>query len=203
MQRAYSIGFASKVLRCAALVGIFVCGARAYAATDDHILLDVEVQGPEVTLDVDFIVQAMPQEIWAVLTDYDHAAEFISGLERSVILSGTQDTLLVSQKGSMGFGPFSVTFETITEVQLTPYKTIRTRMVSGNMKKNQSTTLISQEATGTRVVHHLESIPDVWIPPIIGRIFIAHEAHIRFRQLVAEILRRNAARALIPREPAD
>jgi len=170
----------------------------AYGAPDDGVALDididVEVRGPEVTLDVDLLVRATPQETWAVLTDYDHATAFISELERSVILSRTGETLLVWQKGSMGFGPFSATFETITEVQLTPYESISTRMVSGTMKKNESTTLISQEATGTRVVHHLKSIPNVWIPPLIGEFLIAYVARTRFAEVVAEILGRKAVR---------
>lgn len=188
----------TRVLRSLALAGVFVCGALVYAAPDDGIKLKVEVQGSEVTTDVEFFVHATPQETWAVLTDYDHATEFISGLERSAILVRSGDMLIVSQKGRVDYGPFFATFETIAEIQLTPYETISSRMVSGNMKKNQSTTLISQEAGGTRVVHHLESIPDVWIPPIIGRILIAHEVRNRFRQLIAEILRRNAERTRMP-----
>ena len=153
------------------------------------------MQGSEVITDVEFLVRVTPQEAWAVLTDFNHAKDFISGMERSEVLSVAGETLLVSQKGSMDFGPFSAMFETITEVQLSPYESIRSRMISGNMKKNQSTTLITQEAGATRIVHHLESIPDVWIPPFIGRILIEHEVRNRYRQLIAEILRRNAERS--------
>lgn len=175
-----------------------MCGALASAASDDGIKLKVEVQGVEVITDVEFFVSATPQETWAVLTDFDHATEFIAGLERSAVLLRSGDILIVSQKGRVDYGPFFATFETISETQLTPYETISSRMVSGNMKKNQSNTLIFREAGGTRVVHHLESIPDVWIPPIIGRVLIAHEVRNRFHQLIAEILRRNAARANMP-----
>ena len=195
--------FTSTVLCSLALAGVFVCGTLAYAAPDDDIKLKVEVRGSEVMADVEFFVHATPQETWAVLTDYDHATEFISGLERSAILVRSDNMLMVSQKGRVDYGPFFATFETIAELQLTPYETIRSRMISGNMKKNQSTTLISQEAGGTRVVHHLESIPDVWIPPLIGRILIAHEVRNRFRQLIAEILRRHAAQASMPRSHPD
>lgn len=188
----------TRILRSLALAWVLVCGALAYAAPDDGIKLKVEVQGSEVTTDVEFFVHATQQETWAVLTDYDHATEFIAGLERSAVLLRSGDMLIVSQKGRVDYGPFFATFETIAETQLTPYETISSRMVSGNMKKNQSTTLISQEAGGTRVVHHLESIPDVWIPPIIGRILIAHEVRNRFRQLIAEILRRNVAHTRMP-----
>lgn len=150
------------------------------------------MQGKEVFVDVRFHVPVTPQQAWAVMTDYDHATQFISKLEKSEILSRTADTLLVSQKGTMGWGPFSVPLETVVEVHLTPYETVRGHLVSGNMKKNESTTRLIADATGTRVVYHLESIPEVWIPPLIGRAMVEMETRARFKQLVEEILRRKA-----------
>ena len=98
----------------------------------------------------------------------------------------------------MGFGPLSVPIETVTEVRLTPYEKMQGRMVSGSMKKIQSTTRLIADASGTRVVYHLESIPDVWIPPLIGRALVAYETRGRFRELVDEILRRKAAARTSP-----
>ena len=165
---------------------------HANADADPAIDVDVRMQGEQVLVDVNFHVRVTPQEAWAVMTDYDHATEFISKLEKSVILSRTEHTLLVSQKGTMGFGPFSVPIETVTEVHLTPYEKIQGRMVSGNIKKNETTTRLIVDAGGTRVVYHQESIPDVWIPPLIGRALVEFETRARFRQLVDEILRRKA-----------
>lgn len=164
----------------------------AHANQDKAIDVDVRIQGGEVIVDVNFHVRVTPQEAWAVMTDYDHATEFISKLDKSVILSRSGEMLVVSQKGTMGWGPFSVPIETVTEIQLTPYEKMQARMVSGNMKKNESTTRLIPDATGTRVAYHLESIPDVWLPPIIGRALVEFETRARFGQLVDEILRRKA-----------
>lgn len=150
------------------------------------------MQGDEVVVDVNFQLPVTPREAWAVMTDYDHATAFISKLEKSVILSRTDDMLVVSQKGSMGFGPFSVPIESVTEVRLTPYEKMEGRMVGGNMKKGESTTWLLAQAGGTRVVYHLETIPDVWVPPLVGRVVVEYETRARFRQLVDEILRRKA-----------
>ena len=79
-----------------------------------------------------------------------------------------------------------------TEVRLTPYEKLQGRMVSGTMKKGESVTRLFAEAGGTRVVYHLESIPDVWLPPLIGRALVEYETRARFRQLVDEIARRKA-----------
>lgn len=192
---ARCIEFALTGLRRLALTGVVVCAAMASAHSEDDIKIDVVVNGSEVTTDVEFFVPATPRQTWEVLTDYDHATEFIAGLERSEVLRRSGNVLTVSQKGRVDYGPFFATFETVAETHLIPFHTIKSRMVSGNMKKNESTTLISQAGNGTHVVHHLESIPDVWIPPIIGRLLIEHEVRNRFRQLIAEILKRNAASA--------
>lgn len=165
---------------------------HADADSDQPIDVGVRIEGDEVIVDVNFHVRATPQEAWAVMTDFDHATAFISKLEKSVVLSSTDELLVVAQKGIVGFGPFSLTIETVTEVRLTPYEKMQARMVSGNMKKNQSTTRLVADASGTRVVYHLESIPDVWMPPLIGRAIVEFETRARFRQLVEEILRRKA-----------
>jgi hypothetical protein len=92
----------------------------------------------------------------------------------------------------MGWGPFSVPIETVTEIHLTPYERMQSRLVSGNMHKSEATTRLIADASGTRVVYHLEAVPDVWLPPLIGRAMVAFETRARFRQVAAEILRRKA-----------
>jgi hypothetical protein len=173
-----------------ALLCVFATHAKADVVP--ALSVEVRMRGAEVFVDVDFHVRATPQEVWAVLTDYDHATEFISKLEKSVILSRTKDTLLVSQKGRMGYGPFSVPLETVTEIHLTPYEKMQSHLVSGNLRKSEATTRLIADASGTSVVYHLEAIPDVWLPPLIGRAMVEFEARSRFRQVIAEILRRKA-----------
>ena len=181
-----------RILTLVASILIALIAISAPADSGDAIDVRVRIQDEAIFVDVDFHVRATPQEAWAVMTDYDHAAAFISKLESNVSVSSSGDTLLVSQKGTMGYGPFSVAIETVTEVRLTPYAQMRGRMLSGNMKKNESTTRLVADAGGTRIVYHLESIPEVWMPPIIGRALVEFETRARFRQLCDEILRRKA-----------
>jgi len=178
------------LLAAATLLCFFAVPVRADSGA--AIEVGVRIQGKVVFVDVDFHVRATPREAWAVMTDYDHATEFISKLEKSVILSRTDAILVVSQKGRMGYGPFSVPVETMTEVRLTPYEKMEARLISGNMKKNESTTRLFADASGTRVAYHLESIPDAWVPPLIGRALVEFETRARFGQLIDEILRRKA-----------
>ena len=173
-----------------ALLCLFAINANADA--DKSVAVGVRMQGGEVIVDVNCYVRATPQEAWAVMTDYDRATDFISKLEKSVILSRTDETFVVSQIGRMGYGPFSVRIEAVTEIQLTPFEEMRARLISGNLKKNESLTRLIPDANGTRIVYHLESIPDAWVPPIIGRALVEFETRARFGQLLDEILRRKA-----------
>lgn len=175
-----------------ALAFVWFFAIDANADSGKTVDVGVRMQGEEVIVDVNCHVRATPQEAWAVMTDYDHATEFISKLEKSVILSRTADTLVVSQKGRMGYGPFSVPIETVTEIRLTPYDKMQSRLISGNMKRNEATTRLIPDATGTQIVYHLESIPDAWVPPVIGRVMVEFETRARFGQLLDEILRRKA-----------
>lgn len=183
---------AQRYLLPGALVLVCLFARNVYADADKSVEVSVRMHEGEVIVDAECYVRATPQEAWAVMIDFDHATDFISKLERSAVLSRDDGTLVVSQKGRMGFGPFSVDIETVTEVRLTPYEKIHGRMISGNMKKNESVTTLAADASGTRIVYHLESIPEVWMPPIIGRALVMFETRARFEQLLDEILRRKA-----------
>ena len=171
---------------------LFAGAGRADSPPQPGIDIRVQIDEGTVTVDVEFFVRATPEEAWVVMTDFDNAARFIHKLQESRVLSRSMESMVVSQKGTMGLGPFSVPLESVSEIRLKPHETIRSRMISGNMKKYDSDTALRREPEGTRVVYRVESIPDVWIPPLIGRAMIEFETRSRFRQLVEEILRRKA-----------
>jgi len=186
--------------RLSLLAAVLLLPFAVYAddAPDRKIDVEVQVRGDEVIVDVRCYVAATPQQAWSVMIDFDHAVQFISNLQRSEVLSRTKDTLLVSQRGTMGFGPFSAILESVAEVRLKPFDSMQTHMISGNMKKYEATTTMVPEGAGTAITYHVESIPDVWIPPIIGRLVVLHETRDRFEQLLDEILRRKAAEIRTP-----
>ena len=130
-----------------------------------------------------------------MLTDYDSAVTFMSNLDSSVTLSRNNNTVVVAQKASKGFGPFSVSVETVKEFQLTPFEKIQSRNLSGSMKKYAATTRLTEEKSGTLIAFHAESIPDVWIPPLIGRGLIEQETRSHLEQLRDEIIRRKESKA--------
>jgi len=178
----------AKMQLIAILLCLFAAGANADA--DKSIDVAVSISDHEISVDVGCYVRVSAQLAWSVMTDFDHATRFISKLEKSVVLSRAGDILVLWQKGSMGFGPLSIPIETVAEIRLTPFEKIQSHLLRGNMKKNEAVTRLIPDAAGTRIVYHLESIPDAWIPPLIGRALVEYETRARFDELLDEMLRR-------------
>ena len=135
-------------------------------------------------------MEASPREAWEVLVDYDHAVDFISDLDYSRIVAREGNTIEVHQKGKATYGPLSFPVESVRKIRLTPFTGVESHTIRGTMRKHDGTTLLTAEGTGTRIVSRTELIPGVWMPPILGRIFMQHETRQKFRELRDEILRR-------------
>ena len=162
----------------------------ADARHDEDIAVEVAVDGENVSVDVTMPVAADRELVWAVLTDFSHMANFISNLRESRVISSQGDVLVISQRGTAKYGPLSFPFDTTREIRLAPWDSIQSRLLSGNMRKMQGLTRLFAGETATRVVYHTDSTPGVWIPPLIGKTFIAHETREQFQQMRDEIMRR-------------
>ena len=172
---------------------LFTATALANPQQDDAIEIKVQIAGENVIVDLSLVVSATRQEVWAVLTDFEHMAGFVSNLKESRVVSTSEDTLKIFQRGSATYGPINFPFESTREIRLTRFDKIQSRMISGNMRKMEGTTQLFDEDEKTRIVYRTDTIPGVWIPPIVGRIFIEHETREQFREIRNEILKRKQA----------
>lgn len=169
---------------------LFMAAAFADPQQEEAIEVKVQVAGGNVIVDLSIVVPATRQEVWAVLTDFDHMAGFVSNLKESRVVSTSADTMKVFQRGSAKYGPISFPFESTREMQLTPFDKIQSHMISGNMRKMEGTTQLVDEGAQTRIIYHTDSIPGVWIPPIVGKVFIEHEIREQFQEMRNEIIKR-------------
>jgi uncharacterized protein YndB with AHSA1/START domain len=164
-----------------------VAGQEADAADP---AVKVRKSGELVVIDVSMTVPASPQETWNVLTDYDHMAQFVPNLQASSIVARTDRALQVEQKGSISFGPFSIPFESVREIELKPFAEIRSHAISGSLGYSTAVTRLAPEDDGVRVSYHSESVPNVWVPPGVGPRAVAKQTRIQFEMLRNEILKR-------------
>lgn len=173
-----------------AVLALQAASAWPDAPRDDDIAVTARKDGGTVILDASFVVPAGQQETWAVLTDFEHMADFISNLTSSSVVSRSDGVLRVAQKGRAVHGLLSFDFDSVRDIELSPPNAIRSRVVSGSIEKLDGLTRLYPEGATTRVVYHAEVIPKVWVPPVVGLHFIEHETREQFAEIRAEVLRR-------------
>jgi hypothetical protein len=107
-----------------------------------------------------------------------------------------RDNLLrVHPKGKLSKGFLTVTFENVREVELVPYREIRSRLVSGDLKASEFTTRIVEDAALVHIVNSGRYTPNAWVPPFIGPALIEAETRKHFGEIRTEILRRSERQA--------
>lgn len=154
------------------------------------INVSVNFENKVVVLDATFIVNANIDQVWDVVTDFDHATQFISNLQESKILEAKDNVFKVEQKGLAKYGLLSFKFESTREIHITPKSQIQTHLLSGTMHKFDGSMRLKSEGDVTEIVYHSESIPGVWIPPLVGKNFIQHETQEQFSEIRQEVMRR-------------
>jgi len=181
------------------LTSLFATASYANPPPDNDIDVSVQVSGDIVTVDLNMLVPAARQQVWAVLTDFDHMADFVTNLTESKIASVLNGTMIVSQRGSAHFGPLSFDFNSMREIRLAAYNQIQSHLISGNMRKLDGVTRLQDEGEQTRVVYHSESIPGTWLPPVVGKNFIEHEIRGQYAQIRNEVVKRKSLNLQLPR----
>jgi len=173
---------------------------RTDAQDASDIVVHVKKNGATIIVDVEMMVQAPALATWDVLTDYDHMAQFVANVQSSKITDRKGNTLVVAQKSGTAFGLLKFSFDNVREVELVPHSEIRSNLISGDMKASAFTTRIMSNGGGvTRVVNHGEFVPTMWVPPVIGTVFLESETRRQFHELRNEIMRRTTAtKASIP-----
>jgi hypothetical protein len=178
-----------RALIALSIVAAAAC-APALAVADDDIAVAVSRRGSIVVVDVQMRVPVSAREAWAVLTDYEHMARFVSNLKSSAVLRRDGANLEVEQIGEARRGPFAYTFETVRSIELVPYREIRSKLLRGPFNSYAFTTRIVDGGDSVVVVNHGEYEPTTWVPPVLGPAMIETETRRQYGELRDEMLRR-------------
>lgn len=178
-------------VQCAFIVGLMV-SAPTVRCTDAATEMQVHLQqdGETMVINVNFLVPATPVEAWQVLTDFDHMHHFVSSLRSSKVVQRDGNQLTIAQAGRAVVGWLTFSYESIREVQLHPYHTIRTHQLSGSAKRFDGLTQLLPEGAGTRIHFRGESVPDSWVPQGFEARFIERQVQQQFQEIRMEILKR-------------
>jgi len=177
----------------AALLGV-PCLSFAQA-----VEVTVRQQGEQIIVEATAKVAAKLENVWAVLTDYEHMADYLSAIKTSQVLSRQGNQLEVAQTGEARRGFLHFSFASVRAVELTPEREIRSHLVRGDFKSYDFTTRVVPEPGGmVTIVHHGEYVPIAWVPPVVGPAMIETETRKQYAELLAEILRRQSGAARAP-----
>ena len=174
----------------AAVICTFWAPSPSTAAGEPGLDIRVQMVGEEIRAEVSMFVRAPRQLVWEVITDYERAPEFTRNMQVSRILSRSGDTLRLLQKSQVRFGPFTVPLETVRDIRLVAPLRTESRLVSGSMKTYEATTELVQEAGGTRILVRSNAVPGSGLAAFAGESIVRRETEERFRELRAEIMRR-------------
>jgi hypothetical protein len=159
-------------------------------AADPGPDIKVEMVGDEIRAEVSMFVRAPRQLVWDVITDYERAPEFQRDLQVSRIISRSGDTLRLMQKSHVRFGPFTIPLETVRDIRLTAPLRTESRLVRGSMKKYETFTELVPEGAGTRILVRSNAVPGSALAAFAGESLVRRETEERFKELRAEIMRR-------------
>jgi hypothetical protein len=182
--------FCCRMAMLAALLILSQSAAFGDARHDQDLTINVQKSNGMLVVDVDMLVGASPSEVWAVLTDYDHMAQFLPNLHSSKVIEKVDGKIKLDQSGAVSYGFLSMPFEVVREIELRPETEILAHAISGSLKKEIASTRLQADENGTRIFYHSESVPNMWVPPGIGPAFVKDEVHAQFENMRSEIMRR-------------
>lgn len=121
-----------KIVGLAAWLCLFG-SSKALAVADDPVKVQVHQEGQQIVVDLLMHTPANQRLAWAVLTDFAHMTEFVPNLRSSSVPESRGNWLKVRQLGVARHGFLSFDFDSLREIELTPYERINSRAVGGSL----------------------------------------------------------------------
>ncbi len=168
------------------------CEARAA----DNVTVAAQREGDAVRVNAHAVLRATQPVIWRTLTDYDHLAAFIPGMETSKVVGHEGAVAIIAQTGSANLLVFSYPIDvTVASVPYPPNE-IQVHLIRGNLKQLDGGYRIRPLADGRTALDWSGLIrPGLDLPPLIGEVLMRISVESQFLGMVREIERRAASRA--------
>lgn len=158
-----------------------------------EISFSVTREGELILTEANVSLQIPPSLAWTVLTDYEQYPHFISSMRESKIVSRNPEGLVVEQKGSFNFLFFSQAIEARLLVSEFPPNVILAHAIDGNFRAMNGRYELLPVGNGVRLSYSGRLMPEFSLPPVFGMSIVRHILLRNFREMVDEMLRRDAA----------
>jgi ribosome-associated toxin RatA of RatAB toxin-antitoxin module len=175
------------------LVWLFLLGAAACASarSSTDISVNATAQDGAVQVTAHAVVRAPIGLIWQTLTDYDHLAQFVPGIDSSRVVSRQGAQLIVEQKGGIHWWFFSYPIRVTVASTERPYERIDVRLLQGNLRRLDGGYRIDARPDGTTELTWQGLVePDTPLPEFIRTALLRRSISEQFTGMVQEIERR-------------
>jgi carbon monoxide dehydrogenase subunit G len=135
-------------------------------------------------------VDAAPEKVWDVLTDYEGQPRFVPGMTESRVITRNATGSVVALKGWMELLILRFDFDIMYSTRELPPHLLTSRVIRGNVKNMRSEYRLSPYDGGTRLDYVGEVEPEGWLPPLIGPFVIRRQVESQLEAMAQEIERR-------------
>lgn len=129
---------------------------------------------------------------WSVLTDYEGYPRYISSMRESKVVSSTASDRVVDQKGQFNFLFFSQGITVRKVVSEISPNVISSRAIDGDFRMLNERYELRQLGNVVHLTYSGRLIPKFELPPVLGLSVVRHVMLKNFREMLTEILRRDA-----------
>ena len=170
-----------------------LASAAAFNAPAGELEFSASREGQQIKVAASVDLPVDPALAWKVLTDYDHYADFITGLAESRVVSRSAEGLVIEQKGDIGVLFFRQSAYTRMLVTEEPPTAVVSRGLEGSFRDLIGRYELQPVASGVRLTYTGSFIPDFFLPPLFGMAIVHHTLERNFSELAGEIVKRAGA----------
>lgn len=194
IQRKSTFG---RLLRAAIVAAIAIVGAVGKARCAHDVRVETERQGNALAITAHARLRAPLALIWHTLTDYDHLAEFIPGMNSSRVIERRGNTAIVEQTGEASFWFFHYPIAVTVQSDEHFPAAVGVRVLAGNLRQLAGGYRIEEvlgRADEFRVQWQGIIEPDIFLPLFITAPGLRQIVADQFLGMINEIERRGALR---------
>ncbi len=148
--------------------------------------------GSTFAIDADWSVAANGDEVWAVLTDFDHMAQFLSSVDASRVINREGNRLEIVQKSHANAGLLRLSLENTRAIVLTPKRDIESHLLKGDLKSSDFTTRIVDAAGGSKVIIRGQFVVSGLASAAVSVESVEVQTRLSYQEMRDEILRRKS-----------
>jgi carbon monoxide dehydrogenase subunit G len=182
------------VVSIATAIAFLAAPELALSAPQNARDINVHVtrDGPTFAIEGEWSVGANGDEVWAVLTDFEHMARFLSSVDASRIVSREGNRLEIVQKSHANAGLLRLSLENTRAIVLTPKRGIESHLLKGDLKASDFTTRIVDDAGGSKIIIRGQFVVSGLASAAVNVESVEVQTRLSYQEMRDEILRRKS-----------